>query len=201
MPALIGRTWWRAEPLRAGRSRSYSKRRWTRQGEPIIFGVLAIASLGIQSEVGRYFKTLGEPHSADPLAMWCGEGERKTPPYPIGQSLWKLIILWASRWLTPLVSILFCDYLILLRWLLVLFFPGDRRFFPPSTPISVMLKRMESISEVNRLKSLATSSLLVPSSLNALKIIGNNFEVSLCLIGLGSFFRPHFLDNSIIRLR
>ena len=59
------------------------KRRRTRQREPIIFGVLAVASLGIQSEVGRYFKTLGESHSADPLAMWCGEGEKKTFPYPI----------------------------------------------------------------------------------------------------------------------
>ena len=55
----------------------------TRQREPIIFGVLAVASLGIQSEVGRYFKTLGEPHSADPLAMWCWEGERETSLYPI----------------------------------------------------------------------------------------------------------------------
>jgi len=41
--------------------------------------VLAVASLGIQSEVGQYFKTLGEPHSADPLAMWCGEGREKLP--------------------------------------------------------------------------------------------------------------------------
>ena len=30
---------------------------------------------------GGILKLLGEPHSADPLAMWCGE--RKTPPYPI----------------------------------------------------------------------------------------------------------------------
>ena len=27
--------------------------------------------------------SLWEPQSADPHAMWCGEGERKTPPYPI----------------------------------------------------------------------------------------------------------------------
>ena len=54
-------------------------------GGAIIFDVLTVASLGIQSEVGQYFKTLGEPHSADPLAMWCGEGERETPPYPFSQ--------------------------------------------------------------------------------------------------------------------
>ena len=41
-----------------------------------------VASLGIQSEVGWYFKTLGEPHSADSLAMWCGKGEKETSPYP-----------------------------------------------------------------------------------------------------------------------
>jgi hypothetical protein len=58
------------------------KRRRTRQREPIIFGVLAVASLGIQSEVGRYFKTLGESHSADPLAMWCGEGGERNSPLP-----------------------------------------------------------------------------------------------------------------------
>ncbi len=44
--------------------------------------MLAVTSLGVQLEVGRYFKTLGEPHSADPLAMWCGEGERKNFPLP-----------------------------------------------------------------------------------------------------------------------
>ncbi len=52
-----------------------------------IFGVLAVASLGIQSEVGRYFKTLGEPPNADPLAWvvwWWGVGE-DPHGYPIGQ--------------------------------------------------------------------------------------------------------------------
>jgi hypothetical protein len=28
---------------------------------------------------------LWEPPGADPHAGWCGEGERKTPPYPIRQ--------------------------------------------------------------------------------------------------------------------
>ncbi len=44
-------------------------------GLPSPGDTMRASSLGIQSEVGRYFKTLGEPHSAlvrlggDPLAM------------------------------------------------------------------------------------------------------------------------------------
>jgi len=36
---------------------------------------------------------LSEPPGADPLSEWCGEGERKTPPYPIRQFLGVLLTL------------------------------------------------------------------------------------------------------------
>ena len=40
------------------------------------------------------FKTYREPHSADPLAMWCGEGGRKTRLYPITPGMG--MILWGA---------------------------------------------------------------------------------------------------------
>jgi hypothetical protein len=46
-------------------------------------------SVGAQlvASPGRYlkmpFKAYREPHRADPHARWCGEGRRKTSPYPI----------------------------------------------------------------------------------------------------------------------
>ena len=57
-------------------------------GGAIIFGVLAEASLGMQSEFWLYPKTLGEPPSADPLAwvVWGG-GEKNSPLPDLGISL------------------------------------------------------------------------------------------------------------------
>ena len=70
--------------------------------------MLAVASLGIQSEVGRYFKTLGEPHSAYPLAMWCGEKE--TSPYPIGHHV-KTCRLFVLTFHPKLISENLCKFL------------------------------------------------------------------------------------------
>jgi hypothetical protein len=49
-------------------------------------GLLSVTKIcGLTSITRLRLGSFWEPPSADPHARWCGEGERKTPPYPFGR--------------------------------------------------------------------------------------------------------------------
>ena len=46
---------------------------------------LVIKELWVEAFIRSRLDSLREPPLADPHEGWCGEGELKSPPYPIGQ--------------------------------------------------------------------------------------------------------------------